>query len=175
VVTDTLGLLLAVVVTAVSVSDTAAGKDLLDVVAVEHPAVSTVWVDGGYQAAAWRRGAQQGIDVEVVTRSPKGFRVLPRRWVVERTFGWLMQHRRLSTSALRRALRRSDPTVLAGALNGGDPHHRWHPSRKSNASVLNVIKVEGTPRLSAGSASTTSRHASAAAHATPPTPVLAHT
>ena len=37
-----LGLLLAVVVTAVSVSDTAAGKDLLDVVAVEHPAVSTV-------------------------------------------------------------------------------------------------------------------------------------
>lgn len=66
IVTDTLGLLLAVVVTAASVSDTAAGKDLLDVVAAEHPAVSKVWVDGGYQAAVWRRGAQHGIDVEVV-------------------------------------------------------------------------------------------------------------
>jgi transposase len=91
IVTDTLGLLLAVVVTAASVSDTAAGKDLLDVVADEHPAVSKVWVDGGFQAAVWRRGAQHGIDVEVVTRglTVKGFRILPRRWVVERTFGWL--------------------------------------------------------------------------------------
>jgi transposase len=98
IVTDALGLLLAVVVTAASVSDTAAGKDLIDVVAAEHPRVSKVWVDGGYQTGVWRRGAQYGIDVEVVTRGPseKGFRVLPRRWVVERTFGWLMQHRRLA-------------------------------------------------------------------------------
>ncbi|WP_285689587.1 transposase, partial [Actinoplanes sp. NBRC 103695] len=57
-----------------------------------------VWVDGGYQATVWRRGAQHGIDVETITRRPaeKGFRPLPRRWVVERTFGWLMQHRRLA-------------------------------------------------------------------------------
>jgi transposase len=98
IVTDTLGLLLAVVVTAASVSDTAAGRDLIDVVAAEHPTISKVWVDGGYQSGVWRRGAQYGIDVEVVTRCPseKGFRVLPRRWVVERTFGWLMQHRRLA-------------------------------------------------------------------------------
>jgi transposase len=91
-------LLLAVVVTAASVSDTAAGKDLLEAVAVEHPTVSKVWVDGGYQAGVWRTGALHGIDVEVVTRgsAEKGFRVLPRRWVVERTFGWLMQHRRLA-------------------------------------------------------------------------------
>ncbi|MEV6599887.1 transposase, partial [Actinoplanes sp. NPDC051346] len=46
----------------------------------------------------WRRGARHGIDVEMVTRRPaeKGFRALPRRRVVERTFGWLMQHRRLA-------------------------------------------------------------------------------
>jgi transposase len=97
IVTDTLGLLLAVIVTAASMSDTAAGRDLLDVVALEHPTVNKVWVDGGYQASAWRHGALRGIEVEVVTRrGEKGFHVLPRRWVVERTFGWLMQHRRLA-------------------------------------------------------------------------------
>ncbi|ROP28189.1 IS5 family transposase [Couchioplanes caeruleus] len=98
IVTDTLGLLLAVVVTAASVSDTAAGRGLLDEVAASHPTVRKVWVDGGYQTTVWRRGARHGIDVERVTRRPaeKGFRALPRRWVVERTFGWLMQHRRLA-------------------------------------------------------------------------------
>ncbi|GAB1692840.1 hypothetical protein KRM28CT15_46430 [Krasilnikovia sp. M28-CT-15] len=66
--------------------------------AAEHPTASKVWVDSEYQAAVWWRGAQHGIDVEVVTRRPseKGFRVLARSWVVERTFGWLMQHRRLA-------------------------------------------------------------------------------
>jgi transposase len=97
VATDTLGLLLAVVVTAASVSDSAVGKGLLTALAVDHPAVSKVWVDGGYQNSVWRHGAGLGIDVEVVTRpAAKGFHVLPRRWVVERTFGWLMQHRRLA-------------------------------------------------------------------------------
>ncbi|WP_285691997.1 IS5 family transposase, partial [Actinoplanes sp. NBRC 103695] len=82
IVTDTLGLLLAVVVTAASVSDTAAGRGLLDEVAVAYPTVRKVWVDGGYQATVWRRGAQHGIDVETITRRPaeKGFRPLPRRW-----------------------------------------------------------------------------------------------
>ncbi|WP_394328279.1 transposase [Couchioplanes caeruleus] len=63
-----------------------------------HPTVRKVWVDGGYQTTVWRRGARHGIDVERVTRRPaeRGFRASPRRWVVERTFGWLMQHRRLA-------------------------------------------------------------------------------
>lgn len=95
--TDTLGLLLAVVVTAASVSDSAAGKGLLTTLASDHPAVSKVWVDGGYQTTVLRHGAGLGIDVEVVPRiATKGFHALPRRWVVERTFGWLMQHRRLA-------------------------------------------------------------------------------
>jgi transposase len=133
IVTDTLGLLLAVVVTAASVSDTAAGKDLLDVVAAEHPAVSKVWVDGGYQAAVWRRGAQHGIDVEVVTRPPseKGFRVLPRRWVVERTFGWLMQHRRLARDyeALPQRSRVMILWAMANTMSrrlAGESTQTWH-------------------------------------------------
>lgn len=94
--TDVLGLLLAVMVTAASVQDSVGGEQLLDQLADRHLSVSTVWVDGGYNNTVIRHGARQGIRVEVVKRpTTKGFHVLPRRWVVERTLGWLMQHRRL--------------------------------------------------------------------------------
>ncbi len=55
-------------------------------------------MDGGYNAKVVEHGAEIGIDGEVVRRDPEvvGFRVLPRRWVVERTFGWFMLHRRLT-------------------------------------------------------------------------------
>lgn len=97
IVTDTCGLLLAVAVTAASVPDSNAGRGLLDVLATEYPSVTKTWVDGGYNAAVRRHGARLRIDVEVIARtSVKGFHVLPRRWAVERTFGWLMQHRRLA-------------------------------------------------------------------------------
>lgn len=96
-ITDTLGLVLAVIVTAASVHDTAGGKLLLDELAAAHPSVSKVWADGGYQNSVLNHGARLGIDVEVVQRPrTKGFEPLPKRWVIERTFGWLMQHRRLA-------------------------------------------------------------------------------
>ena len=62
------------------------------------PSVTKAWVDGGYNAKVVEHGAEIGIDGEVVRRDPEvvGFRVLPRRWVGERTFGWFMLHRRLT-------------------------------------------------------------------------------
>lgn len=94
--TDVLGLLLTVVVTAASVPDSTAGKEILDRLAVAYPSVSMAWVDGGYNDSVLRHGIRRGVRVEVVKRvAATGFHVLPRRWVVERTFGWLMQHRRL--------------------------------------------------------------------------------
>ena len=59
-----------------------------------------MWVDGGYSGPAfarWVKGLRPKLEVEVVKRSDdtQGFAVLPRRWVVERTFGWFMRHRRL--------------------------------------------------------------------------------
>lgn len=94
--TDVLGLLLVVIVTAASVQDSAAGQQVLDRIAVEHPTVSMTWVDGGYNHGVVNHGARLGVQVDVVKRpTTKGFQVLPRRWVVERTLGWLMQHRRL--------------------------------------------------------------------------------
>lgn len=94
---DTLGLLLAVVVTAASVQDTNGGKHVVDEVAAAHPSVSTGWVDSGYKTKFLEHAAAAGITLEVVSKQEgqKGFAVLPRRWVVERTLGWLVLHRRL--------------------------------------------------------------------------------
>ncbi|MEW5625961.1 IS5 family transposase [Streptomyces hydrogenans] len=96
-ITDTLGLVLTVLVTAASVHDSAGGKQVLTELAAAHPGVTKVWADGGYQTSVIQHGAHLGIDVEVVQRPRmKGFQPLPKRWVIERTFGWLMQHRRLA-------------------------------------------------------------------------------
>jgi putative transposase len=60
-----------------------------------------LWVDGGYTGATFTEWVQRlgpKLAVEVIKRSDAttGFKVLPRRWVVERTFGWLMHQRRLA-------------------------------------------------------------------------------
>lgn len=99
IVTDTLGLLLAVLVTAASVQDSIAGTRLLDQVAADHPGIRKVWVDGGYRQHLVEHAATLGIDMEITARKPgtRGFTPIPKRWAVERTYGgWLMLHRRLA-------------------------------------------------------------------------------
>jgi transposase len=98
VATDVLGLLHVVLVTASSAHDTAAGRDVVDELAQQRPDVVTAWVDSGYQRSVIDRGAVHGIDVQVVTKFPaqRGFKPQRKRWAVERTFGWLMLHRRLA-------------------------------------------------------------------------------
>jgi len=95
--TDTLGLLLAVVITAASVQDTNGGKDVASQLAARHPTVTAGWADSGYKTGFLDHAAQAGISFAVVPKEPgqKGFAPLPRRWAVERTFGWLVLHRRL--------------------------------------------------------------------------------
>jgi transposase len=97
-VVDTLRLLLDVLVTAASVQDSVAGTTLIDQLAVTHPALHKLWVDGGYRQHIVEHAATVGIDMQIVQRPPggRGFTPLPRRWVVERTLGWLMLHRRLA-------------------------------------------------------------------------------
>jgi transposase len=97
VATDVLGLLLVLIVTAASVQDTTGGREVMDQLAEKHPKVTKTWVDSGFKRSVIERGAGYGIDVEVVAKEPdqKGFKPLPVRWSVERTFGWLMLHRRL--------------------------------------------------------------------------------
>ena len=99
VLVDTLGLLMVVVVTAASVQDRDGARLVLRHCGGACKKLRRVWVDGAYRgqllAWAWQ---QVGLILQVVLRSDeaRGFVVLPRRWVVERTFAWLNQARRLS-------------------------------------------------------------------------------
>ena len=106
---DTLGLLLAVVVTAASVDDARAAPDVLGQLDGERcPRLEVVWADGKYhnhELNAWKGGRDDlPWRIEVVSRPPgaKGFVLLPKRWVVERTFGWHGRARRLSRDYERR-------------------------------------------------------------------------
>jgi putative transposase len=96
---DTLGLLLAVVVTAASVPDAVAARGLLALLpARAFPRLRHFWVDGAYGRhglLAWAARATR-FGLEVVKKLAGGWAVLPRRWVVERTFAWLGRARRLS-------------------------------------------------------------------------------
>jgi transposase len=97
VVVDTLGLLLCVMVSAASVQDRDAAQPLLRHLAGCFGRVRLVWADGGYagKLVDWAKN-QLRLDLQIVKRSDdtKGFQVLPRRWVVERTLGWIIGHRR---------------------------------------------------------------------------------
>ncbi|SCF46758.1 Transposase DDE domain-containing protein [Micromonospora marina] len=96
IVTDTLGLLLAVVVTAASANTV--GIDLLEQAKATYPTLAKTWVDAGFKNKVIEHGATLGIDVEVVTKDPqvKGFSVVKWPWDVERSLGWIMLHRRLA-------------------------------------------------------------------------------
>jgi len=102
---DTLGLLLAVVVTAASVQDRDGAHPLLALLRERFSTIALVWADGGYagRLVVWAKSVLH-LTVSVVKRSDDttGFMVLPRRWVVERTFGWLLRHRRLVRDYERR-------------------------------------------------------------------------
>jgi transposase len=98
IVTDTLGLLLVVMVTAGSVQDRDGGRGILKLLKRALPGVRHIFADGGYQGQLIAIAKQAwAIVVEVVKKPAEqiGFAVLPRRWVVERTFSWLLRWRRL--------------------------------------------------------------------------------
>jgi putative transposase len=98
VLVDTLGLLLAVVVTAASVSDAKGARLLFARLGGSCKKVRRIWVDGTYRGKLLSWVMEHCIFLlEPVLRSDemKGFVLLKRRWVVERTFAWLTQCRRL--------------------------------------------------------------------------------
>jgi putative transposase len=98
VVVDTLGLLLAVVVHAADLQDRDGAKLVLAKLVGHFPRLQLIWADGGYGGAlvAWVQELGGWVLEIVRRREPHGFEVLPRRWVVERTFAWLGRYRRLS-------------------------------------------------------------------------------
>lgn len=98
IVVDTIGLLLVVMVTAASVQDRAGGESILKRLHGALGSVRHVFADGGYQGTLVDLVERSfAIVLEIVKKPAEqvGFAVLPRRWVVERTFSWLVRWRRL--------------------------------------------------------------------------------
>jgi putative transposase len=97
---DTLGLILAVIVTPANVDDRQGFITLLEIyLARGARRLGKIWVDQGYEAQwlkDWAAGLKKThkIDVEVVERQGQGFQVEPHRWKVERTFAWISNDRR---------------------------------------------------------------------------------
>ena len=96
---DTLGLILALVVHAGCIQDRTGARAVFIGLLGRFPGLKLIWADGGYQGklVGWVRDFC-GWTLEIVRRSNdvKGFKLLPKRWIVERTFGWLSFSRRLS-------------------------------------------------------------------------------
>jgi transposase len=113
---DTLGLLLVVMVTAASVQDRDGAFRLLSILRERFSTIRLVWADGGYagRLVTWASKTLR-LPVAIVKRSDdmKGFHVLPRRWVVERTLGWLTRNRRLVRDYERRTDTQETMTTIA--------------------------------------------------------------
>ena len=98
---DTIGLLLHAIVHPADIQDRDGGVLVLRTLFGRFPFLQKLFADGGYQGPIFRaaqKKALPGLETEIVKRSDaaKGFEVLPRRWVVERTFSWLGRCRRLA-------------------------------------------------------------------------------
>jgi len=93
VVVDVLGLLIGIVVHAANIQDRDGARMLVLRVKDRLPRVKLVWADGGYRGelVEWFKH-EVGWSLEIVKRDAdvSTFKVLPKRWIVERTFGWLM-------------------------------------------------------------------------------------
>jgi transposase len=95
---DTDGRLLMVNLTTADISDSAGAQMILDAIRKRWPWVKHLFADGAYdRKALMDKAAFKDFVVEIVRRldTEPGFKVLPRRWVVERTFGWMTRWRRL--------------------------------------------------------------------------------
>ena len=99
IVVDTQGLLLGVVVHPADMQDRDGAKLVISKLTGRFPRLSLIWADGGYAGKLIQWVATlTGWTLEIVRRpgNSHSFEVLPRRWVVERTFAWVGWHRRLS-------------------------------------------------------------------------------
>jgi putative transposase len=115
---DTLGLPISVYVTPADMHDTQGARRLLAGLKYFVPRLQKIWADAAYRGqelADWCK-AQGDWDLEVVERTPgvRGFSVLPQRWIVERTFGWLSRNRRMSKDYERKV--QTSETLIVVAM-----------------------------------------------------------
>ena len=149
IIVDTLGLLLAVLVTAAAADDgTAAPQVLAKLDAHTHPRLELLWADHKYDNRTldrWLAEQQVGYRIEVVERpvGAQGFVLLHRRWVVERTFAWLGRYRRNSKD-YERLTASSEATVKVSMI-----HLMLRRLRPDKAKQTPAITYRRTPRKAA--------------------------
>lgn len=131
---DTLGLLMMVMVTSASVADRDAATEMFGASANFLPRLKKVWADQGYAGMLqeWVRLVFTFV-IDIVRRpqAQSGFQVLPKRWIVERSFGWFNRYRRLSKDYERRMDVSEAMIHLASIrrmLRWLDHHHNTHNS-----------------------------------------------
>ena len=97
IVVDTMGLLLCVIVHVASMQDRDGARLVLTKLKNLFPGLKVVFADGGYagKLVQWVE-LLKAFFLNIVKRTDKGFKIQPKRWIVERTFGWLSKYRRLS-------------------------------------------------------------------------------
>ena len=98
-VTDTLGLLVAVHVLAANVQNRDGARRPLLWARLDHPRIEKFWADQGFAGRLVDWTAQiLGRELDIVRKAPdqRGFLVQPKRWAIERTFSWITAHRRLA-------------------------------------------------------------------------------
>src|SRR5213594_890759 len=98
---DCMGMILAIMITPAATQDRDAAKNLIKLLTVMYCRLQIIWADGGYLGALvkWVKQLRPfgKLKLEIIRRcdGAKGFKVLPKRWIVERTFGWFYKSRRL--------------------------------------------------------------------------------
>ena len=92
---DCLGLILAMMITPAAVQDRDAAQPLIKGLVSMYGRLQIIWADGGYLGALIDWVKQLRLEIVRRCDQVRGFQVLPKRWIVERTFGWLFKSRRL--------------------------------------------------------------------------------
>ena len=114
-----MGLILGLVVHAANVQDRDGAKQVLGQLTRGFPRLKQIWADGGYSGKLvdWAMNLGEWV-LEIVKRNAElhHFEVLPKRWIVERTFAWLGRHRRLSKD-YETLLNSSEATVYLAMIN----------------------------------------------------------
>src|SRR5712672_2689945 len=129
---DAMGLLLAVVITAASVQDRDAARPLLWNLHRTSRRIRLIWAGAAYTGKLTTWAASMKMAMQIVPRrNPHAFEVLPRRWVVERTFAWISKHRR--TVRDYETLPASHEAMILWAMTALMARRLTQPTQLSNA------------------------------------------
>jgi putative transposase len=119
IVVDTIGCLIVVWVHAANIHDSRASREVLAALVAVVDTIKMIWADSAYKGAEFVRWVKDKFDCifEIVEKKKtgKGFQVLPRRWVVERTFAWLGRSRRLSKDYERKTTSSEGQVYIASS------------------------------------------------------------